>query len=430
MKQLKKMALLAVLILSIFMNACAPSIDEEEEQKQQPEESTTPSEEASEEDELKTIFENAKQGKIAESPFNISSTMIKEVKREWGEPDKVDEAGYGFYADYSSEKITIGFNQENEVFDLRSYDERLHEITSSMIVANLGVPTKIRNNDNEDIYLYELDNGFELKLILEREGNTVDHISVFNSERTGVVSQRFKQSYSLDIKGESNQLTAEAWKNMQYWRAKMVLFVKNHENMFINGPDRRKVALTFDDGPDEMVTQQIIDILKEYDVKGNFFFLGSKVEEYPQVVHNAYQNGNLILSHSYHHTDLSTMSNEEMKAEIDQAGSAINSVIGKKPAIIRPPYGATNEEVAQVSQQEGYSIVLWSIDTLDWSQKEADHIVDNVVNNLRNGDIILMHSNEDKAETAKALPRIIETLREQNFEIVDLEELLGIKAYQ
>ncbi len=430
MKQLKKMALLAVLILSIFMNACAPSIDEEEEQKQQPEESTTPSEEASEEAELKTIFENAKQGRIAESPFNISSTMIKEVKREWGEPDKVDEAGYGFYADYSSKKIAIGFNQENEIFDLRSYDERLHEITSSMIVANLGVPTKIRNNDNEDIYLYELDNGFELKLILEREGNTVDHISVFNSERTGVVSQKFKQSYSLDIKGESNQLTAEAWKNMQYWRAKMVLFVKNHENMFINGPDRRKVALTFDDGPDEMVTQQIIDILKEYDVKGNFFFLGSKVEEYPQVVHNAYQNGNLILSHSYHHTDLSTMSNEEMKAEIDQAGSAINSVIGKKPAIIRPPYGATNEEVAQVSQQEGYSIVLWSIDTLDWSQKEADHIVDNVVNNLRNGDIILMHSNEDKAETAKALPRIIETLREQNFEIVDLEELLGVKAYQ
>ena len=429
MKQFKKMALLALLLLSVFLNACDVNI--EDEGALPLDESEQPKEEVDEiAIELEKIYINAEQGRLAESPFNIGITMIEAVKQEWGVPDKVDEAGYGFYANYSLKKVAIGYNRDGEIFDLRSYDDQLQEFTSSMIVAAYGVPSKIRNNDREDIYIYELDSGNELKIIITKEENTVGHISVFNPERAVVSSKESKESYSLDIKGNSNQLTAAAWNSMQDWRKEMVLFTKEHEKMFIHGPDRKKVALTFDDGPDEVITQGVIDILEKYQVKGNFFFLGSKVEEYPQVVHNAYENGHLILSHSYYHTDLSTLSIVEVKAEIDRAGEAIKSVIGKEPAIIRPPYGATNEEVVQISKQLGYSIVLWSIDTLDWSQKEADNIVKNVVSNIRNGDIILMHSNEDKSETIKALPLIIEALQEQNFEIVDLEELLGIAAYQ
>ncbi|EKN66004.1 polysaccharide deacetylase [Neobacillus bataviensis LMG 21833] len=75
-------------------------------------------------------------------------------------------------------------------------------------------------------------------------------------------------------------------------------------------------------------------------------------------------------------------------------------------------------------------IAPWSIDTLDWSQKEAKNIVNNVMSNVRNGDIILMHSDSDKGETQKALPLLIEELQKRNFEIVDLEDLLNIKAYQ
>lgn len=432
MNHFKKGVWLLFLLFSLVLTACAAhTTNEKDKANQQPNKIAKPSEEnINGRLDLNNLFKNAEQGRIAEIPFNIGSTMIEKVKQEWGEPDKVAEAGFGYYADYLSKKVTIGFNRDGEVFDLRSYDDRLQELTSSMIVAAFGVPVKIRNNDREDIYVYELDNSYELKIIIAKKGNTVDHISVFNPKRTVVISQVNKQSYFLDIEGNSNQLTAAAWKSMQDWRKQIVLFAKEHESMFINGPDKRKIALTFDDGPDEMVTQGIIDILENYQVKGNFFFLGSKVKEYPQVVHNAYENGHLIFSHSYHHTDLSTLSNEEVKAEIDLAGKAIMEVIGKEPAIIRPPYGATNEQVVKISQQKGYSIVLWSIDTLDWSQKEAENIVHNVTSNIRNGDIILMHSNEDKSETIEALPLIIEALQELNFEIVDLEELLGIKAYQ
>jgi peptidoglycan/xylan/chitin deacetylase (PgdA/CDA1 family) len=128
--------------------------------------------------------------------------------------------------------------------------------------------------------------------------------------------------------------------------------------------------------------------------------------------------------------ELTKLGKEDIRTEIDKAGKTIKSVIGKEPAIIRTPYGDTDAQVASVSKQEGYSIVLWSIDTLDWSQKDSTNIVKNVVDNIRNGDIILMHSDSDKSETKKALPLLIEELQKRNFEIVDLETMLNVKAYK
>jgi peptidoglycan/xylan/chitin deacetylase (PgdA/CDA1 family) len=128
--------------------------------------------------------------------------------------------------------------------------------------------------------------------------------------------------------------------------------------------------------------------------------------------------------------ELTKLGKEDIRTEIDKAGKTIKSVIGKEPAIIRTPYGDTDTQVASVSKQEGYSIVLWSIDTLDWSQKDSTNIVKNVVDNIRNGDIILMHSDSDKSETKKALPLLIEELQKRNFEIVDLETMLNVKAYK
>lgn len=152
--------------------------------------------------------------------------------------------------------------------------------------------------------------------------------------------------------------------------------------------------------------------------------------EHPEVVKKAFTQGNLVLSHSFNHVELTKLNNEAVRKEIDNAGQAIKSVIGKEPAILRTPYGDTNAQVAEVSSQAGYSIVLWSIDTLDWSQKDAKNIVANVMENVRNGDIILMHSDTDKIETKKALPMIIQELQKRNFEIVSLDDLLNIKAYQ
>lgn len=430
MNKLKTTVFLLIVTLVIVLSGCAPqkSIPNE---KQQPLENEQQSQEVSSPViKLDEIMEKAKKGMIADSKFTVMGSHMEEVKTEWGEPDQVDQAGYGYYAAYGNKNVTFGFNKADEIFDLRSYAIDLKEITVRMIEDAFGSPTEIRKNSNESIYVYELDHGLELKFIIPIDTKVVDHLSVFHPQRAIAENEEKKQDYVLDIMGKSNQLTAQAWKSMQSWRKQIVIFAKEQENMFINGPDKKMVALTFDDGPDGNVTPAIIDILDKYQVRGSFFFLGSEVEAYPEVVKNAYNKGNLILSHSYHHVDLTTLSKEEIRLEIDRAGKAIKSVIGKEPAILRTPYGETNENVAMIAQNEGDSIVLWSIDTLDWSQKEAENIVQNVMDNVRNGDIILMHSDSEKIETQKALPLMIEALQEKNFQIVDLETLLAVKAYQ
>ncbi|WP_406579812.1 DUF4309 domain-containing protein [Bacillus salipaludis] len=367
----------------------------------------------------------ARKGTVKDCPFNAFDSTIEQVKSAWGEPDTVDQAGFGFYAAYTKRNIVFGFNKAGEIFDVRSFTNDLKEISDQMVVETFGQPAELNDNNNETIYVYDVNQDIQLKIITPNSIKTIDHISVFHPKRA-----ESSNDYILDIKGTSNQLAKSAWASMQKWRKDIVHFAKNQENVFINGPNIKKVALSFDDGPDQVITPAIIDILAANHVKGNFFFLGNKVKEHPDVVKEAFNYGNLVLSHSYNHVELTKLGKEAVRKEIVDAGQAIKLVIGKEPAILRTPFGDTNAQVAAISKQEGYSIVLWSIDTLDWSQKEAKNIVNNVIDNVRNGDIILMHSDSDKVETKMALPMLIEELQKRNFEIVDLEDLLNIKAYQ
>lgn len=373
-------------------------------------------------DELNNMMEWAKKGMVKDCPFNTLNSLMGKVKSEWGDPDKIDKAGYGFYADYNNKKVVFGYNKFGEIFDIRSYDENLKKVTSKMIVEAFGQPAEIKDNVDENIYVYQLSQETQLKTIIPKNSNTIDHISVFNPKRAS--------DYTLEIKGVSNKLSNSTWASMQKWRNEIVLFSNTQEHVYINGPNQKKVALTFDDGPDDIITPSIIDILADYHVKGNFFFLGSEVKKHPDVVKNAYNHGNLILSHSYNHVQLPKLNQEAVRKEIADSGEAIQFVIGKKPAILRTPYGDTNALVAETAKEEGYSIVLWSIDTLDWAHDDSSKIISNVLDNLRNGDIILMHTDSDQNETKEALPRLIEELQKRNFEIVDLEDLLNTMAYQ
>jgi peptidoglycan/xylan/chitin deacetylase (PgdA/CDA1 family) len=379
---------------------------------------------------LDEILVMAQRGMIKESSFDVKNSTIDQVEREWGKPEQVDWAGYGIYASFPEKQVTIGYSDDGEIFDIRSYSRNLNKITLEMMEKKLGKPSEIRELENERIYVYRLDEKLELKMVIPSQAKGVDHVSVFNGERAMASEIEEDREYLLDIKGTSNQLSAKAWKGMQKWRKDIVSFSRDQEHIYINGPNKKKVALTFDDGPDESVTPAILDILKQYNVKGSFFYLGSEVERFPDIVQRTYSEGHLVLSHSYHHIDLTTLPEEKLRLELKMAGKALKEVIGREPAILRTPFGETNGMVADIAEEQGYSIVLWSIDTLDWSQKESENIVNNVLKNVRNGDIILMHSDSEKNETAKALSKMIEELQEMNFDIVDLENLLSIEAYK
>lgn len=236
----------------------------------------------------------------------------------------------------------------------------------------------------------------------------------------------------LDILGQSDNLTTQQWTAMLEWRSDArQSAVKNPDILYINGKGAKpQVALTFDDGPDDEITPAVLDILKQYQVRATFFFTANRLDFYEDIAERAYTEGNQIASHAYSHQELNKMNTEDIDKEITASDEAFERILGVKPAMIRPPFGAINQDVLDVCTKEQENVILWSIDTLDWSQPEPEQIARNVLDNVRPGEIILMHSCKYREATVQALPLIIEGLQEKGYQMVDLSELLQKPAYK
>jgi len=219
---------------------------------------------------------------------------------------------------------------------------------------------------------------------------------------------------------------------MTKWRKAVVNLAKKYpSDLYINGQNENKVvALTFDDGPDPVNTPKIIKVLRNNNIQGTFFCIGKQIEACKSIIKQAYADGDVIANHSWSHKDFTTINAAEINNEVTLTENEINKVIGKRSALIRPPYGDINDAVQNTLTALNYKSIIWSIDTLDWEQREVDNIVKNVVNNVRPGDIILMHCNEDKKVTTEALPQIISKLKEMGYSFVTVDKLLDLSAYK
>ncbi|EEG77901.1 polysaccharide deacetylase family protein [Dethiobacter alkaliphilus] len=192
----------------------------------------------------------------------------------------------------------------------------------------------------------------------------------------------------------------------------------------------RLVSLTFDDGPDKVVTPEIINILNSYGVKGNFFFIGENVLMNPDVVRYAYYDGHLVLNHSFFHDDYTGKSADFIGRDIDRTSDAFKEVIGEIPVLFRPPEEIITHNLLTSIKERDFKIVTWSLDTLDWRVKDKDTLVRTVLDNITPGGIVLMHSIAGNEATAEALPEIIEGLHAKGYEIVTLDRLLRIGKYE
>ncbi|MBZ9624197.1 polysaccharide deacetylase family protein [Clostridium sp. FP2] len=251
--------------------------------------------------------------------------------------------------------------------------------------------------------------------------------------RTNTYTKSYnKDSPILYPLGISDKFTEKQLASNIKWKNDIVKFAKdNPDVIFLNGPTKEKiVSLSFDDGPDSKITPKVLDILKKYNVKANFFFIGEGAKANPNVVKRAFNEGHLILNHSYTHADLTKLSEQGVTKELNSTDNILYTLIGKKPLIVRPPYGAIDNKVINVFRTNNYKMAIWSLDTFDWSQMEENHIVDTVINNVRPGEIILMHSNYNKIATTEALPQIIEKLQAKGYKIKTISDMLNIKAYR
>lgn len=184
------------------------------------------------------------------------------------------------------------------------------------------------------------------------------------------------------------------------------------------------VALTFDDGPGSF-TDRLLDCLEENQSKATFFMVGEEINSFPDTVKRMETLGCELGNHSYTHTDFTTLSTEDMSAEIAGVDELLVNLVGHGATVVRPPYGSVNDSVRATV---GTPMILWSIDTLDWETKDAQQTVDTVMENVTDGSIILMH--DIFSTTVDAVEMLVPQLISEGYELVTVHELAEKKGVE
>jgi len=187
----------------------------------------------------------------------------------------------------------------------------------------------------------------------------------------------------------------------------------------------KMVSLTFNVDWGEEYLPQLLQILKDEDVKATFFLTGKWAEKQPDLVKQIVKDGHDLGNHGHGHRHLKNMSNEEVAKEISDAEKILQSISGQKPKLFAPAYGEIDERINRIAVQQGYEVIMWSLDTIDWQNPDVATIVKRVVPIIHNDAIILMHPTKP---TVEALPQIIKQLKEEGYQLVPVSRLISEKA--
>jgi peptidoglycan/xylan/chitin deacetylase (PgdA/CDA1 family) len=186
-------------------------------------------------------------------------------------------------------------------------------------------------------------------------------------------------------------------------------------------PSKPMVALTFDDGP-SIYTPGILDILEQYGCRATFCVIGNLLDKRIETVRRAHELGCEIFGHSWDHRDFTKLKAEAIRQEIRDTSAAIESITGLTPMLYRPPKGAFDDKVKGVSAELGYSLINWSVDSRDWSRKDADKVYTAIMNDVFDRSIILCH--DLYASTVEAMERVIPDLLAEGYQLVTVSELM------
>jgi polysaccharide deacetylase family sporulation protein PdaB len=189
----------------------------------------------------------------------------------------------------------------------------------------------------------------------------------------------------------------------------------------------KRIAISFDCAWGNEHTKPILDILDQYDVKTTFFMVEFWAEKFPDDVKEIYNRGHEIGNHSSTHPNMAKLSEEGIVKELKGAEDAIVQITGVKPTVFRPPFGAYNNSLVETCEANGYQVIQWDVDSLDWKDITADQIVERVTRNVKPGSIVLFHNNAQYVENY--LPAILSKLKENGYTIVPISQLIMKENY-
>jgi peptidoglycan-N-acetylglucosamine deacetylase len=192
-------------------------------------------------------------------------------------------------------------------------------------------------------------------------------------------------------------------------------------------PEKKVIALTFDDGPWPNTTAKVLDILKKNRIKSTFFVVGQNVKNYPDLTKQIVADGHIIANHTWHHW-YHQMNAQAAAYEVANTGDIIYQTTGVRTSLFRPPGGIMNNGVAAYAKNNKYAVIMWSADSMDYSRPAVPRLMNNIFREAKPGGIVLMHDGGgDRSHTVKALPEIISRFRKQGYEFVTIPELLEMQ---
>jgi peptidoglycan/xylan/chitin deacetylase (PgdA/CDA1 family) len=193
----------------------------------------------------------------------------------------------------------------------------------------------------------------------------------------------------------------------------------------------KRVALTFDDGPDPVATRNLLEVLKHHQIKAAFFPIGTKTKNYPEMIKQIDQEGHILGNHSFRHAWWTNfLISGALDREIRMAQEAIDAAIGKVPAYFRPPMGLTNPHLRRALKKHGLSVVGWDVRPFD-TTASTEKVIKRVLKKVRNGSIIALHdTGRIPADLVRLTDELVTKIKERKYTFSELEELTGIRAYQ
>ena len=193
-------------------------------------------------------------------------------------------------------------------------------------------------------------------------------------------------------------------------------------SVHVDGP---YIAMTFDDGPSAVLTPKLLDLLAAHHIKATFFVIGENVAEHPEIVARAAREGHEIGNHSWSHPNFAKMSQRTFGASCNEPTMQLRTPLGKRPTLLRPPYGSiTEREKRWIHDEFGYDIILWDVDPLDWKRPGPAVVRSRILKETRPGSIVLSH--DIHPGTIEAMPSTFDQLEAKGFKFVTVSELLDM----
>ena len=200
--------------------------------------------------------------------------------------------------------------------------------------------------------------------------------------------------------------------------------------------DTRRIALTFDDGPNDPHTLRLLEVLAKHQVKATFFMIGRFVRERPEIARAVAQAGHVVGNHTFTHANLFFASSAQLAKELEDCERALTETVGEHSQLFRPPWGFRRPGTLRAAAARGLTTVMWSVTGYDWKLTTPEAIEQRVTPQMRGGDVILLHDGGhwqmgvDRSATVAATDRLLARYQGEGYNFVTIPEVMAVSNKQ